>query len=104
MAPSHLERRPQLRLAEGGKRRAGPALAAPGVVERGEGVGRDRALERLFILRELDVGAQFVRGEGRERDARLEGAAIEVRVFGDARERKRDPAEIGGVGRGPLAE
>ncbi len=78
-------------------------MPAPGVVERGEGVRRDRALERLFVGRKFDVGAQFVGSEGRERDARLEGAAIEVRVFGDAGERERDPAEIGGVGRGPLA-
>jgi hypothetical protein len=63
----------------------------------------DRALKRLFVGRKFDVGGQFVRREGRERDPRLEGAAVEVRVFGDAGERKRDPAELGGVGRGPLA-
>ena len=63
------------------KRRASPAAPPPGVVERREGVGRDSAFERLLVGREFDVGAEFVRREGREGDARLEGAAIEMRIF-----------------------
>ena len=42
----------------------------------------------------LDVGAQFVRRKGREGDPRLEGAAVEMRIFTGSLERKRDAAEI----------
>src|SRR5580692_6843650 len=98
MAPGHFQRRLEFRFAERRERRAGPAAPPPGVVERREGVGRDGAFQRLFVRREFDVGAEFVRRERREGDARLKGAAVEMRIFADALERERDAAEISGVG------
>ena len=101
--PRHLQGGLKLRLGQRGEGRARPALPAPGVVERREGVGRDRAFERLLVGRELDVGAQFVGRERREGDARLEGAAVEMRVFA---RRRRTTARCGGSRRrrpsGPL--
>ena len=56
---------------------------------------RPTHFERLLVGRELDVGAQFVRREGREGDPRLEGAAVEMRIFAGALEERamrRKPA------------
>jgi len=58
----------------------------------------NRAFERLLVGRKLDVGGELVRRERRKGDPRLEGAAVEMRIFGDAGESERDPAELGGVG------
>ena len=65
---------------------------------RRECVRRDRTFQRLLVRREFDVGAELVRRQRREGDARLEGAAIEMRIFASVFERKRDAAEISGVG------
>jgi uncharacterized flavoprotein (TIGR03862 family) len=98
MPPSHFQSRLQFSFAQRGERRAGPAAPPPGVVEGGEGVGGDCAFEGLFVRREFDVGAELVRRKRREGDARLEGAAIEMRIFASALEREGDAAEISGVG------
>jgi hypothetical protein len=44
------------------------------------------AFQRLLVRREFDVGAEFVRRKGREGDPRLEGAAVEMRIFAGALE------------------
>jgi len=90
VAPGHFQRRLEFGFAERRERRAGPAAPAPGVVERREGVGRDGAFQRLFVRRESDVGAKLVGRERRKGDARLEGAAVEMRIFAGALERERD--------------
>jgi hypothetical protein len=92
------------RPVERGERRARPALSAPGVVDRSEGVGPDGAFERLFLGSEPEVRCQFVRGELCESNSDLERAAIEVlySLLRYARERQGDLAEFGGIGH-PLA-
>src|SRR6202453_992906 len=100
VTPGHFQCRSQLGFAERSERRGGPAAPAPGVVERRERVGRDSAFQRLLVWREFDVGAEFVRRERREGDARLEGASVEMRIFAGALERERDAAKISGVGHG----
>ena len=84
--PSRAQREAPARSGPRASRASSPP--PPGVVERCEGVRRDRAFERLLVGRELDVGAEFVRRKRREGDARLEGAAIEMRIFGSALERE----------------
>jgi len=104
VAPGQFQRGAKLRFAQRAKRRARPAPPAPGVVEGNKGVGRDGAFERLLVGREFDVRGQFVRREGREGDARLERAAVEMGVFRRAVELQGDPAEVRGVGHEPSTQ
>jgi len=75
-----------------------PSSRPPGVRQRGKRVRADNRLQRLFVGREFEIRAQPVGRQRHEGHPRLEGAAVEMRIFLDAGQRERETAKVVRIG------
>src|SRR5690606_22972582 len=97
MPPRHGERRLQLRRTEFCERHGCPALPAPCIRHRCEGIRGNLTFQRLFVGRELEVCSATVGRERRVDAGHFERGAVEMRRLRCTFECKCEAAEFGGT-------